>query len=162
MVQTEFCARRAKALLDKGLAAVSQGNVEEALLDFKASSYVSPSAESYTYWGWMEGRLGNFAKAIEYCERAIEIDPEFGNPYNDIGTYLVSLGREDEAISWFDKAKNAKRYEPRQYPHINLGRIYLSKKLYKNALDEFQDARRFAPNNQEINWAIDFIQKLIN
>ena len=28
-------------------------------------------------------------EAIAQCEIAIQIDPEFGNPYNDIGVYLM-------------------------------------------------------------------------
>ena len=34
----------------------------------------------------------------EECKRAIEIDPDFGNPYNDIGVYLIDLNRFEEAI----------------------------------------------------------------
>jgi hypothetical protein len=31
----------------------------------------------------------------------------------------------DEAIPWLGKAKQARRYEPRQFPFMNLGRVYL-------------------------------------
>jgi Tfp pilus assembly protein PilF len=55
--------------------------------------------------------------------RAIEIDPEFGNPYNDIGVYLMQRDRLDDAVPWLERAKLAKRYEPRQFPYMNLGRI---------------------------------------
>ena len=45
------------------------------------------------------------------------IDPEFGNPYNDIGVYLMQQEKLDEAIPWLEKAKQAKRYEPRHFPY---------------------------------------------
>ena len=32
------------------------------------------------------------------------MDPDFGNPYNDIGAYLIEMGRLDEAIPWLEKA----------------------------------------------------------
>jgi len=57
--------------------------------------------------------------------RAIELDPEFGNPYNDIGVCLMPRDKLDESIPWLEKAKQAKRYEPRQFPFMNLGQIYL-------------------------------------
>ena len=31
--------------------------------------------------------------------------PTFGNPYNDIGAYLIAKGELDEAIEWLEKAK---------------------------------------------------------
>jgi hypothetical protein len=51
--------------------------------------------------------------------QAIKVDPEFGNPYNDIGAYLIEQEKWDEAIPWFQKAMAAPRYEARCYPHFN-------------------------------------------
>jgi hypothetical protein len=39
--------------------------------------------------------------------RAIQVDPDFGNPYNDIGAYLINLGRHDEAMAWLEQAIGA-------------------------------------------------------
>jgi Flp pilus assembly protein TadD len=39
-------------------------------------------------------------EAIAECHRAIEIDPDFGNPYNDIGAYLIERGDLRGAIPW--------------------------------------------------------------
>jgi Tfp pilus assembly protein PilF len=54
---------------------------------------------------------------------AIEVDPTFGNPYNDIGAYYIGKGELDEAVQWLEKAKRAPRYEPRHFPYMNLGRL---------------------------------------
>jgi Tfp pilus assembly protein PilF len=32
-------------------------------------------------------------EATDECRRAIEIDPQFGNPSNDIGVYLTQQGQ---------------------------------------------------------------------
>jgi Flp pilus assembly protein TadD len=45
-----------------------------------------------------------------------EIDAEFGRPYNDIGVYLMRRGNLDEAISWLQKARQARGCEPRAVP----------------------------------------------
>ena len=37
--------------------------------------------------------MGQLDEAIEECHRAIRTDPDFGNPYNDIGAYLIELNR---------------------------------------------------------------------
>jgi len=36
---------------------------------------------------------------------------------------LTQQDKLDESIWWLEKAKQAKRYEPRQFPFLNLGRI---------------------------------------
>src|SRR5881628_1104671 len=52
--------------------------------------------------GWTLSFQGRLEEATEECLRAIEIDPEFGNPYNDIGVYLMQRDRLDEAIPWLE------------------------------------------------------------
>lgn len=79
--------------------------------------------------------------------RAIEIDPDFGNPYNDIGAYLVELGRPDEAIPWLERAKAAKRYEPRHFPYVNLARIYASRGQATKAIVELERALTIEPGD---------------
>ena len=82
-------------------------------------------------------------EAIEECKRAIEVDPTFGNPYNDIGAYLIQQGKLDEAIPWLEQATRAERYEARAFPWANLGRIYAARgdrtraiECFRKALDE--------------------------
>ena len=58
------------------------------------------------------------------------MDPDFGNPYNDIGAYLIQMGRLDEAIPWLEKATRAPRYEAPHFPRFNLGRAYVAKQMY--------------------------------
>ena len=72
--------------------------------------------------------------------------PDFGNPYNDIGAYLIEKGEFDEAIPWFQKAIQAKRYESPAYPHLNLGRVYERKGNWTEAIDSYKKALALDPN----------------
>src|SRR5580704_17238758 len=103
-----------------------------------------PTAEAYTFRGWAYRSFGRIDDAIEECKRAIQVDPDFGNPYNDIGAYMMSKGDLDEAVEWLEKAKRARKYEPRHYPFINLGRLYAQKGMVLKAIEEFEEARRLA------------------
>ncbi|HZH84425.1 MAG TPA: tetratricopeptide repeat protein, partial [Phototrophicaceae bacterium] len=85
-------------------------------------------------------------------------DPEFGNPYNDIGVYLMQQQRFDDAIPWLERAKSAKRYDPRHFPHINLGRIYLTKGMLQKALEEFHGALKINPDDQELSQLVEELQ----
>ena len=151
---SDFVHARAKKLLQAGLEAVSRGEIETALHEFEASARLVETAEALTYWGWMEHQLGHIERAIELCRRAIAVDPSFGNPYNDIGSYLIAQGKFDEAAPWFEKAIQAPNYEPRHFPHLNLGRVHLAKGRYRQALDEFRKALTHAPGDPGIQAAI--------
>ena len=100
------------------------GEFEQAIQLYTRSIDAFPTAEAYTFRGWTYSFLGEYQRAIDECLQAIKVDPEFGNPYNDIGAYLIEQEKWEEAIPWFEKAMAAKRYEARCYPHFNLGRVY--------------------------------------
>ena len=80
-------ARRAEALELFHLAYEHQmrGELEEAIELYKKSLEVCPTAESHTFLGWTYSFQGRWEDAIQECLLAIEVDPTFGNPYNDIG-----------------------------------------------------------------------------
>jgi Tfp pilus assembly protein PilF len=120
---------------------------EGAIRLYKQSIEVYPTAEAHTFLGWTYSFQGRLGEAIEECRRAIEVDPDFGNPYNDIGVYLMQRGRYDEALPWFEKAKQAPRYEPRHFPYLNTGRIYFAQGQWLNALKEFEKAVEIMPND---------------
>jgi len=123
------------------------GELEEAIRLYKKSISIYPTADAHTYLGWTYSFQGRIEEAIAECETAITIDPEFGNPYNDIGVYLLQQQKLDEAIPWLENAKGAKRYEPRHFPYLNLGSIYAAKGMINRALEEFRGALKFDPDN---------------
>ena len=139
--------RRATELWRQGYRYQTGGNVDRAIELYRESIELYPTAEAHTFLGWAMSFQGHLAEATEECLRAIEIDAEFGNPYNDIGVYLMQQDKLDESISWLEKAKQAKRYEPRQFPFLNLGRIYMRQGRWWEALREFEGAVRQAPRD---------------
>ena len=117
-----------------------KGKVDEAIKLYRKSIDLYPTAEAHTFLGWSYSFQGKHDDAIDECKKAIEIDPDFGNPYNDIGSYLIDKGYYDAAIPWLEKAIQAKRYESYCYPHYNLGRIYEHKGDWFRALEAYQNA----------------------
>jgi len=139
--------RRATELWRAAYRYQMEGKLDRAIEHYQRSIAVRPTAEAHTFLGWSMSFQGRLAEATTECLRAIEIDPDFGNPYNDIGVYLMEQGKLDEAILWLGKAKQARRYEPRQFPFMNLGRVYLKQGRWWDALREFEGAVRAAPGD---------------
>jgi tetratricopeptide (TPR) repeat protein len=136
-----------------------EGDLEDAMRLYKESIRCFPTAEAHTFLGWTMSFQGRYEEAIEECKKAIAVDPDFGNPYNDIGAYLINLGRADDAIPWLEKAIRAGRYEAYHYPHCNLGRVYLAKGMLRKALEEFEKALAIEPNYKFTREAIEAIQQ---
>lgn len=153
-----IASKRAQELLQLGLNAAGRGNFKEAREHFRRSASEETTADALTHWASMEHHLGNTTLAILLCHRAIVVDPEYGRSYHDIGLYLVGLGRFDDAIPWFERAAEAKRYEPRESAHLNLGRVYLAKSMPLKALSEFKKAAECAPFNPELRDIVSQIQ----
>jgi Tfp pilus assembly protein PilF len=135
---------------------------EDAIRLYKKSIEVYPTAEAHTFLGWTYSFQGRLDEAIQECRRAIAVDPDFGNPYNDIGVYLMQRGEYEEALPWLEKAKQAPRYEPRHFPYLNTGRIYLARGEWIEALKEFERAVEIMPNDPGARRAIAELRGRLN
>ncbi len=126
---------RARELFERAYERQMAGDLVRAVELYTASIEAHPTAEAYTFRGWTYSFMGRLDDAIAECRKAIATDPDFGNPYNDIGAYLLQLGRPAEAVPWLERALKAPRYESYHFAHMNLGRAY-------QALGRWDDARR--------------------
>jgi Tfp pilus assembly protein PilF len=153
---------QAWALLQKAYRAQMEGDFDQAVTLYKNSLEIFPTAEAHTFLGWTYHFQGKIDDAIAECKRAIEVDPEFGNPYNDIGSYLIQMGRYDEAIPWLEKAIAAPRYEPRHFPHFNLGRAYIAKGMLVRARECFNESLRIEPRYTLARQAVENLRRLVN
>lgn len=136
---------RALALFQEAYTHQMRKELDDAIRLYQESLALYPTAEAHTFLGWAYSFQGRLDEAIAECHKAIAVDPEFGNPYNDIGVYLIERGDLDAAVPWLERAKRAPRYEPRHFPYMNLGRVYLRRGQWHEALRELEEAARLAP-----------------
>ena len=152
---------RAYVLWQRGYQLHVMGRYEAAVESFRASIEILPTAEGHTYLGWSLSMLGKIEEALDECKKAIALDPDYGNPYNDIGAYLIELGRLDEAIPWLEKAIAAKRYCCYQFAHFNLGRVLFAQGNPAAARRSFERALRHDPTYLAARMAIEYLDAKI-
>ena len=116
--------REAIELFKRAFAAQQVEDYAEAIELYRRSIATYPTAEAHTFLGWVYSFQQRYDEAIEECLEAIRVDSTFGNPYNDIGSYLVAKGDLYNSVKWFKRALMATRYESYAFPHMNLGRVY--------------------------------------
>jgi len=154
--------KEARQRFEDAFEAQMAGDLDRAIELYLGSIALNPTAEAHTFLGWTYHFQGKIEEAIAECKRAIEVNPEFGNPYNDIGAYLIALGLFDEAIPWLERATEAPRYDPRHYPYFNLGRAYAAKGMLARAREYFNEALRIEPRYTLARQAVEGLRRLVN
>jgi tetratricopeptide (TPR) repeat protein len=139
----------------------SEGELDGAMDLYRKSIAIFPTPEAYTFLGWAYRFKGRLDDAILECKHAIELDPGFGGPYNDIGAYLLEMGHSDDAIPWLVKATQSSRYDSYHFPWYNLGRAYTNKEMYRRALECFQQAIDIEPDYSLARQALDKVKRFM-
>ena len=134
----------------------------EAIELYQLSIAADPTAEAHTFLGWVYSFQGRYDEAIDECLEAIRVDPTLGNPYNDIGSYLVAKGNDYDSVKWFKLALSAPRYEARAYPHMNLGRVYEQRNHLLEAARHYGLALEEEPNFAQAAKALRTLQARLN
>jgi tetratricopeptide (TPR) repeat protein len=134
----------------------------EAIELYRRSIETYPTAEAHTFLGWAYSYLERYDEAIDACIEAIRVDPAFGNPYNDIGSYLIAKGDLYNCVRWFKRALAATRYESYAFPHFNLGRVYEQRGHLLRAARHYGLALREAPDFAQATRALRRLQARLN
>lgn len=133
-------------LFHRAFAAQQEHDFLRAVELYQRSIEVCPTAEAHTFLGWVYSFQDRYEEAIEECQNAILVDPDFGNPYNDIGSYLIAQGDWWGCVKWFERALRAPRYESYVFPHFNLGRVYENRHRFLDAARHYQLALEDKPD----------------
>jgi len=152
----------ARELFQEAYEAQLVQNYEGAIELYKRSIETYPTAEAHTFLGWVYSFQSRYDEAIAECLEAIRVDETLGNPYNDIGSYLLAKGDAYGCVRWFKRALFAPRYESYAFPHFNLGRVYEMRRKYLDAARHYSRALEQQPNCNEAATALRRMQAMLN
>eukprot|EP00276_Gloeochaete_wittrockiana_P008103 CAMPEP_0184648484 /NCGR_PEP_ID=MMETSP0308-20130426/5606_1 /TAXON_ID=38269 /ORGANISM="Gloeochaete witrockiana, Strain SAG 46.84" /LENGTH=265 /DNA_ID=CAMNT_0027080339 /DNA_START=88 /DNA_END=885 /DNA_ORIENTATION=+ len=141
--------RNALMFLADAQSALRRGDQSKATDLYKRSIQAHPTADAHTFLGWMYSMTGRKKEAITECYTALQLDTDFGNPYNDLGVYMREEGDLEQAMEWFEKAKRAPRYNERHFPHLNLAHLHWQQGRIQKALEELLWAVRRATQDED-------------
>ncbi len=94
----------ANQLFHEAYEAQQANDYDRAIDLYKRSIETFPTAEAHTFLGWVYSFQERYDEAIEECLEAIRVDETLGNPYNDIGSYLLAKGDSYGSVRWFKRA----------------------------------------------------------
>jgi tetratricopeptide (TPR) repeat protein len=104
--------------------------------------------------GWIKNNQGKHAEAIEFYEKALEIEqktlpanhPDLAESYNDIGLVYKNMGEYSKAYSYLEKALEIRQKTlPANHPDLaisynNIGAVYKNMGEYSKALSYHEKA----------------------
>ncbi|MBO9309865.1 MAG: tetratricopeptide repeat protein [Chloroflexi bacterium] len=117
-------AEIARRFLEQAHRQQLSGAIESAINLYRAALEMHPTAEAHKQLASAYSQQGRYEEAVDQCMLAIEIDPEYGDAYNDLGVYLMAMDRYEAAISWLEKAIAVPNYPNRAVAYMNLARAY--------------------------------------
>ncbi len=154
--------RQASEFFQRAYQAQQDNDYDEAIELYKRSIAVYPTAEAHTFLGWVYSFQERYDDAINQCLEAIRVDRTFGNPYNDIGSYLIAKGDYYGCVPWFKRALVATRYESYAFPHFNLARVYETRRRLLDAARHYGLALEQQPGYAQATLALRRVQAKLN
>jgi TolB-like protein/Flp pilus assembly protein TadD len=156
---------RAEALAEQALAALPRGTIAhfakaqvlraqhryaDSIPEYEIVTTLNRNwAHAYSHLGWCEFMTGLIDELIPAQERAIRLsprDPQIGLFYSRIGSADLLRSRPDEAIAWYEKARNAAPAHPEFRAFLAAARGL--KGDTERAAAEFTEARRLVGDDR--------------
>jgi tetratricopeptide (TPR) repeat protein len=121
---------------------------EEDLSKNETGNYIKREAKENTAEEWfnkakalfVDGEFTNPQKALEYCNNAIIVQPNYADAYNCRGTVYFDLGQYQRGIDDYNEAIRLNPNFGKAY--FNRGRTYCILGQYKRGIDDYNEAIR--------------------
>ena len=114
---------------------------------FEARKTLKQYPDAFMVWnllGIVKAENGNISEAANSFKKAVNLNSNFADGYNNLGNTLVEQGKFDEAIVSFENALSLK---PEMAEALNnLGNIFQNQGEFNNALKHYEKAISINPN----------------
>lgn len=98
-------AGNVEAMHDLARRALNQGDADIALAELEKATLLSPQdASLWCSLGAAYRHVSRFDSAREAYERALALKADYPKVLSNLGEWCIARGRNDEALTWFDKA----------------------------------------------------------
>jgi len=124
------------------------GRLEKAREELERGLAERPNVPHFlTLLGEVERRLGNPARSLDLCGRALAADPALTPAHYSLALAYLDLGKEDEARRALESAVNSRYVIPEM--HVALGSIHVRRGDLGSAEEQFRKAIALDPSRPE-------------
>lgn len=120
-----------------------------------STNLFSQTAEEWKKLGNAESDSTNYAKAIEYYQKAIETDSNYFDAYFNLGSAFSHILEFDKAIEYYNKAITKNDTDGNTF--FALGYVYAEKQDYDKAIEMFREGIKLKPNSPGEHFFLGFL-----
>jgi predicted O-linked N-acetylglucosamine transferase (SPINDLY family) len=129
----------------QGLALHQQGRLDEAEAHYRFVLGTQPRHFGALHLtGLVHYQRGNYAAAVDWISRAIEVEPNAAEPHSNLGLALLALLRPEEALASHERALKLKPEVPASLNNRGNALLALNRPL--EALADYDRALKWQPN----------------
>lgn len=118
-----------------------KGNYEEAISNLQKILFLTNDellkSDVYNNIGYYQLRSGDYKKSITNFHKALQIDPNYGFAYDNLGYSLIQMGQLEEGKQQLEKASKTGNND-NAYTYRNLALYHLAKNELEQAESNFQ------------------------
>ena len=140
------------ALYVKALIKRQHGQILESLHLFQSATSLNPhSAANLKQVGRSLYLLGKHRSAIDVYAEAKKLAKEDWEIWHNEGLCYMYLKEYERAIDAFNQANSIQRHDS---TFMQIGKVYTLQEDYQSAIDVYQEALEFSPENAEVSSAV--------
>ena len=147
-VNKESALQNSAAHYKIGVSHYGEGKVQQAFVEFQRAYELNPLNKEVLYAIGIIYLLDfdETLKSIDYFQRAVRIDPDYSEAYNNLGYAHAKIGKFDAAIPFYKKAVSNLFYATPEKAFVNMGKAYYRLGRYDDAATAYKEALKRAPN----------------
>lgn len=145
---TESSIQNSAARYKIGVGYYGEGKFQQAFVEFQHAYELNPQNKEAVYAIGIIYLL-NFDEnqmAIDFFQRAVKIDPDYADAYNNLGFAHAKMGKFDAAIPFYKKAVSNLFYATPEKAFVNMGKAYYRLGRYDEAAAAYKEAIKRSPN----------------
>lgn len=135
------------------------GDFDRAEYYFRNFLEQEDSAEAYFYLGLIMGQKNLLDEALEFFYKSVSMNPEYGNPCNEIGIILLRLGKDRDAVYWLKKSIRCPHNDAPHISLFNLATLYKMWNRPERSLQFLHKAMELKPEFPEAKKLKDQLMK---
>lgn len=138
-----------QALNNRAAIYMISGQYQKAKPDIQRFIELLPHADptKYQNLGQIYREEGDYDKALEYYQKAVEMNPQIHNAWYNIAYILITTGKHQEALKPLKQAINLRPRNAQNY--VAQGMAYVGMEQYEKALSDFKKAISLDSSNLE-------------
>ncbi|MBI5073752.1 MAG: tetratricopeptide repeat protein [Nitrospirae bacterium] len=145
---TDSAIQNSAARYKIGVGYYGEGKIQQAFVEFQHAYELNPRNKEAIYAIGIIYLLDfdENEMAIDFFQRAVKIDPDYSDAYNNLGFAYAKVGKFDAAIPFYKKAVSNLFYATPEKAFVNMGKAYYRLGRYDEAATAYKEAIKRSPN----------------